>query len=235
MASPASSSLKLKVKNLHSLTRKVKSAPVSKSRSEYNVVYKEREFPLPEQSKLREEANKNKSNRDGENFDKNYSVQLHSPDNKCWDLSTIVSSNAESIKLSTRINSHDADSIVDQPNVVRKLDFDDEDDIAETEVNEFENLKDPECDKLSNCLDSNHDNSVFEQSNVVRKLDFDVKGDEIKENVDKKKEVSESEELNKVVTETSNENILLNNKGSFEIQSVKTEPSVALSPKSSAT
>ena len=229
--SPASPSLKLKVKNLNKVkSRNIKSAPITKSRSEYNTVYKEREFPLPEQSSLRLEASKNKSNRDGENFDKHHSVQLHSPDNKCWDLSTIVSSNAESVKLSSRIGSHNADSNVEQPNVVRKLEFDDVE-----EVKYAGNLEDPESVKHSDFSESIRDNSVVEEPNVVRKLDFNVEDDEINENKEGDAKISETEVVENVVTETSNEKVLLSDEASVEMQSVKTELSAPLSSKSTAT
>ena len=229
--SPASPSLKLKVKNLNTVkSRNIKSAPITKSRSEYNTVYKEREFPLPEQSSLRLEASKNKSNRDGENFDKHHSVQLHSPDNKCWDLSTIVSSNAESVKLSSRIGSHNADSNVEQPNVVRKLEFDDVE-----EVKYAGNLEDPESVKHSDFSESIRDNSVVEEPNVVRKLDFNVEDDEINENKEGDAKISETEVVENVVTETSNEKVLLSDEASVEMQSVKTELSAPLSSKSTGT
>ena len=235
--SPASPSLKLKVKNLNNIkSRNTKSAPITKSRSEYNTVYKEREFPLPEQSYLRLEASKNKSNRDGENFDKHHSVQLHSPDNKCWDLSTIVSSNAERDKLSSRIGSNKADSDVEQPNVVRKLEFDDVE-----ESKHAENQEDPDSVKQSDCLESICDNSVVEEPKVVRKLDFNVEDGEInedKEGDEKIKEVAETAEtevVKNVVTETSNEKTLLNDEASVEMQSVKTELSAASCSKTSAT
>lgn len=86
-SSPPSPSLKLKVKNLPTSPMQVHRSP-KKVASEYARQFPNKNFPVESQEKLWEAADRNKLNRDASNFDKSHAIQLLSPKNKYWDMSS---------------------------------------------------------------------------------------------------------------------------------------------------
>nr|CAB3263712.1 nuclear protein MDM1-like [Phallusia mammillata] len=86
-SSPPSPSLRLKVKNLPTSPLQVHRSP-KKVVSEYAVQFPGKTFPVECLEKVWDDANHNKLNRDACNFDKTHAIQLLSPKNKYWDLSS---------------------------------------------------------------------------------------------------------------------------------------------------
>lgn len=91
LSTPASPAMRPKVKNIvsASLVAKSKSSPVIQPRQTTYTDNFESKKPVEEQLiSAKTEAEQNRVNRDGANFDPNYSGQLHSPQAKCWDVSS---------------------------------------------------------------------------------------------------------------------------------------------------
>ncbi|XP_076807960.1 nuclear protein MDM1-like [Clavelina lepadiformis] len=89
--SPASPSMKLKVKNLPTSPAPPRCSP-RKLLSEYTNQFPEQKFPVMDHEKVLDQAEHNKMNRDGTGFDREHINQLVSPKNKLWDLSSVTSS-----------------------------------------------------------------------------------------------------------------------------------------------
>ncbi|XP_009858197.2 nuclear protein MDM1-like [Ciona intestinalis] len=97
--SPASPSLKMKVKNLPSPVQHHRSP--KKVISEYSTQFPDREFPLEPLTNIHQEANQNKQNRDANSFDPDHATQLHSPKNKFWEIMSATESNIDTVSNST--------------------------------------------------------------------------------------------------------------------------------------
>jgi len=177
LKSPASPSMKVKVRHLHkpskkNSSKKEKSIPtLNKHRnikSEYEKEFSE--YNLSSQQQVIEEVEKNKLNRDGLNFDRQHAGQLHSQVNTCWDLSSQSTSSNHQNKENEAVNdcyesssvrTDSLENIKIKP-VVRKLDWSEAESANDEEEDkkiEDENMNDKSIKKesvLANCDENKH-------------------------------------------------------------------------------
>ena len=109
-SSPASPSLKQKVKNLPTSPLLVHRSGKNVE-SEYAHQFPSRDFPVETQEQCLKDAKLNKHNRDACSFDRSHSVQLHSPKNKCWDILS-QSSKQSAFTESEKRSADDVESVV---------------------------------------------------------------------------------------------------------------------------
>ena len=103
-SSPPSPALKMKVRDLTSPYRH-KHHSQKKVESEYANQFPERDFPTNGSMKVQDEARHNKLNRDGSVFDKDHMTQICSPNNKCWEVSSVSTITASEATVTTNGNS----------------------------------------------------------------------------------------------------------------------------------